>query len=232
MRICRQAVILLGAVPAVVAGQIRMSVPQDTFFLGHTTAIANSGGLRDLRSANMPTGDIEFRFWAGYGLNGTFGLILRRSNDTWTVEEVEKQSCGIAVYESRQNPLTAAQIAEYEKQALTPCSRRPRGGGNRVLTAFRLQRGRVDTLPNGSGLWTEMLDSGAAALPPAVPRKGMMLDGHGFVIEFRDGQQYRASDIDCMVPEAESGNHVQRIGRLLYRLRPLWWLRCDTQPPR
>ena len=40
--------------------------------------------LPNLRTVNLPAGDLEVRFWVGFGLNGEDGIILRRSSDQWS----------------------------------------------------------------------------------------------------------------------------------------------------
>jgi len=42
----------------------------------------------NLRAAAFPDDDIEVRIWAGFGLGGTYGGVLRRSNGSWTISHL------------------------------------------------------------------------------------------------------------------------------------------------
>jgi hypothetical protein len=209
----------------------RVSAPGDDGLLELTQRAARESPLGDLSRARTDGADVELRFWAGYGTEGTHGLILQRQGGAWTSYVATIEDCHVLVPPSR-GQLTDAQLAAYEQQALKRCNRRRLAvkEGYQIVTAHRLRLRPVRLEGDLDGLWRELFSSGLADLPPKVQRESIMLDGQTFVVEHRTGDEYRASVIECIKPEGLVDTQVQRIATLLFnRLPTASWLQCIYQ---
>ena len=74
-------------------------------------------------------------------------------------------------------------------------------------------------------LWAGAVDDGVLELPPSVEREWVMLDGHTYVVEVREGDSYRTSVIAHTEPEVEADRQVQAVARRLSSLMsvyPYW----------
>jgi hypothetical protein len=63
--------------------------------------------------------------------------------------------------------------------------------------------------------WQNLKQNGLLELPPQVPRKWMMVDGHTYVVEVRRGSDYRASVIENTKPESRADTLVQRLAAMM-----------------
>jgi hypothetical protein len=122
--------------------------------------------------------------------------------------------------------------AQLEQLALKKCDSDPPlpKVGDNVFTVWRLRVRPTQLGGDLNSLWSELVSSGLAELPPRVPREWVMVDGHSFVVEFRTADGYRASVIECTKHEVLADTQVQRIGALLYKRLPTApWLQCGHQ---
>lgn len=55
----------------------------------YINSVAKLSGQGDLRSTQLPAGDIEARIWWGFGLSPLEGVILHRSGGRWTAIHVK-----------------------------------------------------------------------------------------------------------------------------------------------
>ena len=56
----------------------------EPIFFRHINAVTKLSDQGDLRSTQLPTGDIEVRIWWGFGLSPLEGVTLHRSGGRWT----------------------------------------------------------------------------------------------------------------------------------------------------
>lgn len=67
--------------------KMKVSVPQaswEPIFFRQINAVASLSGQHDLRTTQLPRGDIEVRIWWGFGLSPLEGITLRRSGSQWS----------------------------------------------------------------------------------------------------------------------------------------------------
>lgn len=67
--------------------KLKVSVPQaswEPIFFRQINAVASLSGQSDLRTTQLPRGDIEVRIWRGFGLSPLEGITLRRSGSQWS----------------------------------------------------------------------------------------------------------------------------------------------------
>lgn len=178
--------------------------------------------LGDLRTKPASADDIELRFWGGYGLVGTRGIILRRASGRWSASRVDVRRCEVYLPIPVGDTLSETSRLRYEAQARRECDKHepppPIEGGFLVISSDTLDviavrpRGKLDHI------WQELTDAGIMTLPPFVKRSWRMVDGHTYVTQLRIGQDYRASRIeDIEPPEAQADRSVQEINRILAR---------------
>jgi hypothetical protein len=135
--------------------------------------------IGDLRTLAMADSARELRFWEGFGLGGTRGLLLRRTGTgEWSALRFVIQ-------------------------------------GN-VMRTDTLSLPKTTSIYHPELVWANLVATGMLTLPTNVPRKWMMLDGHTYVLEVREGQFYRASIIeDLEKPEVPADATIRRLARLL-----------------
>jgi hypothetical protein len=74
---------------------LRLLIPNDTWEPIYFRSINERTGeanVPSLRTVVLPEGDFEVRVWAGFGLYGIDGLILRRSADRWSAVHLHGMS--------------------------------------------------------------------------------------------------------------------------------------------
>ena len=61
----------------------------EPIFFRYINSVAKLSGQGDLRSTQLPAGDIEARIWWGFGLSPLEGVTLQRSDGKWTAIHVK-----------------------------------------------------------------------------------------------------------------------------------------------
>jgi hypothetical protein len=79
--------------------------------------------LDDLREKEMGPQDIELRFWGGYGLGGTRGIIMRRTNGRWTASRALVRRCDISLPIPVADTLSETSQKRYEVEARRRCGK-------------------------------------------------------------------------------------------------------------
>lgn len=181
---------------------------------------ARNSHLGDLRAREMEGDDIELRFWEGYGLAGTRGIIARRTAGRWEVWHARVRQCTLYLPIAARETINDSTRDHYRRQALSECGR-PRPdtiGAAVVITADTVVLTPQSLPASPSDAWRDIVSAGVLRLPPRVPRTWQMLDGHHYVIEVRHGNSYRASVIEHVsVPEAEGDHLVQAVAKVIHR---------------
>ena len=178
--------------------------------------------LGDLRTKPVSADDIELRFWGGYGLVGTRGIVLRRTSGRWSAWRVDVRRCAAYLPIPVGDTLSETSRLRYEAQARRDCDKPepppPIDGGVSVISSDTLDviavkpRGKLDHI------WRELTDAGVMTLPPYVKRSWMMFDGHTYVAQLRIGPDYRVSRIEHVEPpEVQADRIVQQINAILAR---------------
>jgi hypothetical protein len=143
--------------------------------------------------------------WSGYGLGGTYGVILRRTSGRWQAWRARVVTCLIKL-STPSTDIGSLPEDSILAEARRHCPRFAEGAGS-----FR----RVDTLAlepadarNAGTIWDQVLSAGVLELPPRIPRKWIMLDGCTIVIEVRRGDSYLASRIEAIKPPEVDADRV------------------------
>ncbi len=194
--------------------QERAHANSDDYLVRITQRWGQSSPLGALPARSMGADDVELRVWGGYGLGGSYGVILRRTSGRWQAWRARVVTClldlsttGSAISDSSTDSVLFAEARRH-------CSRFAENGG-----IFR----QVDTLAlepadarNAGTIWEQVLDAGVLELPPRVPRKWIMIDGCTIVIEVRRGQAYRVSRIEAIkAPEVDADRVAREIHRMV-----------------
>ena len=216
--------------PSTVQGQARIvsAPPEDDLHIWPHSWGAESS-LGDLRVEQFDSSDLELRFWGGFGIVGTFGLIVRRKDSVWSASFIEIRSCGISIPLPIADTLSSEGWAYYREQARNHCGdTEPSQMPSRVayVEVVVMSPLNIDgTLPQ---LWQDIVTSGLLTLPPKVERDRIMLDGHTVVVEVRTGDEYRVSVIECVgQSEVLADRQIRRIDSILFEhLNPPRWNPC------
>jgi hypothetical protein len=192
--------------------------PTDPTLLRVTREWGRESVLGDLVSQTMKANDVEVRFWSGFGLFGTSGTVLRRSEGRWIAWQADVQTCQFGLSIPIGDTLSPQSRAFYREKARQHCGDRSWD----TLSAASIVT--IDTvalreLPRADyeAFWQELKREGILELPPRVPRTWMLLDGLSYVVEVRRGDDYRASDIEHTKPEGRPDRIMQRIAALMAR---------------
>ncbi len=218
------------------SAQVRvLSEPDNSFLVDVTRDWGKLTRLGDLRMKRMAEDDLEVRFWAGFGLVGTSGGVLRRSGGEWEFVRINVQQYRVADSDS---------LAEAEG-VLPPCVLGTMGRRCQISTTrhmgshsksgfvtgttyslscpYLYNDSRTENQEGLASLWQELLEAGIRSLPP--DDEVLMLDGLSYVIEVREGNDYRASTFAHVGdPVDKSWEPYREIVQLLARRSLLWHL--------
>jgi hypothetical protein len=168
--------------------------PRDNYLLGLTREWAAGSELGDLATREMGPGDVELRYWGGYGLTGTAGVVLRREGGVWKGWSVGVSSCLTTVPFAVGDTMTAATVESYRREARRKCPSSSPGPGTVIQThVLRLLPLKSRNIEQA---WEAAMEAGAPILSPAIGERAL-LDGYTHVVELRIGKNYRASVIPC-----------------------------------
>ena len=212
---------MIGSAPCA-AQATEVSEPRNDYLLKITQDWGRNSALGDLKAAKMGSEDLELRFWSGYG-GGTRALIIRRSNGQWDAWRAVVVSCSFYLPISVADTLSPTTTRSYQARALANCAPLPAPHGPlRLLDADSVALIRIEQI-DMPVLWATLVRAGIDSLPPAAPRPVISLDGHGYVVELRRGDSYRASKIHAYaLPGVRADSMVQRLARLV---EPYSWPR-------
>jgi hypothetical protein len=207
------------------SGQVRVvSAPPDPSLLGITRGWARASSLGDLRESRAPADLVELRVWGGYGFGATQGIVLRRARGRWRALLAQVRRCAIqipnAVGDTASRATMQGYVAEARKRCDTPLT--DVGAGMRVITADMLA---VDTLsiPDSTidETWRDAVRAGVLRLPPNVARSAATSSDFTYVVELRQGGEYRASQIEHVdQPETGAARAVQAGSAALNAILP------------
>jgi hypothetical protein len=173
-----------------------VSAPDKDYLLDITRSWSRSSPLGDLREIALGVEDLEIRAWGGYGLGGTGATIIRRRSGQWSAWQVRRVRCRIivptAVADTASQQTQDALLAQAKRQCGASSDDNIRSGS--IFTADTL--GVVEMRDRASAaerVWRDASTAGLLTLPPEPAKEVMMLDGYHFVLEVRQGKEYRAS---------------------------------------
>ena len=154
--------------------------------------------------------------WGGYGLGGTYGANLRRTEGRWQAWRASVVTCVLKLPTPTialgSSPTDSVLLAEARRH----CPRGADGGGSyRTVDTLALEPADAR---NAGPIWDQVLGAGALELPPRIPRNWVMIDGFTIVIEVRRGDAYRASRIEVIrPPEVDADRVAREVHRIVMR---------------
>lgn len=182
---------------------------------------ARESPLGDLATKRIAQGAFEFRVWGGFGLGGTRGLVLTRSaRGAWAAFGVEVVYCSIVVPHSE--TLTVARIEALSHKARRECRREYASEGGQIISTDTLSIRSLRVPANPDSIWQRVLSAGLLMLPPFVARHWIMTDGYTFVLELRQGSEYRASMIESLEKPEHPADSVFRAVTDIFRRAYGW----------
>ena len=205
------AALVLASAPAA-AQAATVLAPERDYLLEVAREWARESPLGDLRARPMGPGDVELRLWGGFGLGGTSGVVLRREAGRWSAWRAEFWPCRLSLSMSAYDALSTVPPDRYRAEVRRRCGELVRDTLppetvvlSDTLALLPLPPGRA------AAAWEGAVRAGVLRLPPAAPR-GLMQDGHTYVVEVRRGGEYRASVIAPIPPlAAEADRLVQAV---------------------
>ena len=234
MRVRPSILILLLCVAAAASAQTlqplpaSVSAPHGDVLLRLTREWAAASPLGDLASRETGPGDVELRYWGGFGLSGTAGVVLRRENGTWKGWTASVVTCFARVPFAVADTMTDATIGRYATDARRKCQPAASGPG-RVIQADRLELAPIEP-ERVPAAWRAAMEAGAPILPRAIERAWSDDAGYTHVVELRIGKTYRASVIACAdPPEKPDDYRVQQVAGALARAIPDSRIDCTRQ---
>lgn len=186
----------------------------DDYLIHITRSWSEASALGDLRFSMLGADDLEFRFWAGYGLSGTRGLVLRRVAGEWEAYAAEVASCDLLL--PPDFVITDQNKPELREKARSECGKiQDRSEGK--LFSFDTVAVRSIPAPNDiAETCSDLKQLGVESLPGRLIRRYEMLDGHTYVMELRSGDRYSVSVIEHWEPaRVQADQTIQAIARLL-----------------
>ena len=192
---------LLGALLASTSLAQHYSEPNENYLHEIVQEWAGKTSQGNLRTTRLAENDLELRIWAGFGLVGTTGAILRRRDGEWSASRifVERYFAGATEEIARREGLLPPCIVESMRSRCTVQATESVDGD---VLDYDLQCAETDPVTMEEAqrslgeLWDDIKRLGVLELPPTIERDWVMLDGHSYVIEVRAGEAYRATVVE------------------------------------
>jgi hypothetical protein len=204
--------------------QVRvLSAPPEPSLLNITRQWSRASPLGDLRELRTGGGDLELRVWGGYGLTtGTQAVVLRRAGGQWSAFLARVVRCEIQIPRSVGDTASRATMQRYVAEARQHCGTTitDLGAGAQVITTDTVVAQRL-SVPDSliENAWSAAVRAGVFKLPGRVERSPMTDDVFMYVVEVRNGADYRASVIEHLERgETEADQQVKAVYAAVSRL--------------
>jgi hypothetical protein len=202
-----------------------LSAPPEPSLLNITRQWSRASSLGDLRELRTDADYRERRIWLGFTFTTeTQGVIVRRAHNRWSAFFARVMRCEIQIPMTVGDTASRATMDRYTAQARQHCGTRGPDvtPGAQVITTDTLLVAPLN-LPDSTieAAWRDADRAGVSQLPPRVARSTTLDDVATFVIELRNGNEYRASAIEQMEhPETEADQRVKDVyAAVVTRLR-------------
>lgn len=222
-RLGASGVLVLVASQSAVAQARVVSAPPEPSLLNITRQWASASSLGDLRELRTTPDHVELRVWGGYGLTSqTQGVVLRRDDGRWSALLARVMRCEIQIPNAVGDTASRATIQQYTAEARRRCGipLRDVGPGARIITTDSLFVVPLSVPESAvADAWTAAVKAGVRQLPPRVERSRVMDDAFTYVVELRQGDEYRASVIEHLEhPATRADQDVQDVYAAVNRL--------------
>lgn len=202
-----------------------LSAPPEPSLLNITRQWARASSLGDLREVRGGAGYLELRVWGGYGsARATQGVILRRAAGQWSAQLARVMRCEMQIPKSVGDTASRATMqgymAEARRQCATPLT--DVGPGAFIVTTDTLLVERLSAPDSAiEHAWAAAVRAGALKLPATVERSQVVDDAFMYVVEVRNGGDYRAAEIAHLEhPETEADRQIRDVYAAVSRLLP------------
>lgn len=200
-----------------------VSVPPEPSLLNLTKQWTHASSLGDLRESRVGRGYLELRVWGGFALTSeTQGLVLRRANGHWSAFLARVMRCELQIPRAVGETASTATIRQYSAEAKRQCGTKLRdvGPGSQIITTDSLVVDSLGVTESAiENAWAAAEQAGARHLPPRVEHKQSIGDPFMYVVELRDGDEYRASVIEHVNPrETQADRQIQDVYAAVNRL--------------
>jgi len=200
-----------------------VSAPSEPSLLNLTKQWTHASTLGDLRELRGGGDYLELRVWGGFALTTeTQGLVLRRANGHWSAFLARVMRCELQIPRVVGETASSATIRRYTEDAKRQCGTKLRnvGPGSQIITTDSLV---VDSLGVAESAiadaWAAADHAGVIDLPPRVEHRQSIDDAFMYVVEIRNGDEYRASAIEHVSPpETKADRQVQDVYAAVNRL--------------
>ena len=199
-----------------------LSAPPEPSLLNITRQWSRASSLGDLRELRAGSGYLELRVWGGYALTtGTQGVVLRRDEGRWSAFLARVMRCELQIPKGVGDTASRATMRRYVAEARRQCGTvTDLGAGARVITADTLVVARLSAPDSAiENAWNAAVRAGAFQLPGRIERNRGMDDVFMYVVELRNGGDYRASVIEHLErPETAADQQVRDVYIAVSRL--------------
>ena len=200
-----------------------VSAPPEPSLLNLTKQWTHASTLGDLSELRAGRDFLELRVWGGFALTTeTQGLVLRRTNGHWSAFLARVMRCELQIPRAVGETASIATIRRYTSEARRQCGTKLKdvGPGSQIITTDSLV---VDSLGVAESAiedaWAAADHAGVRDLPARVERKQSLDDPFMYVVELRNGDEYRASAIEHVSPpETRADRQVQDVYAAVNRL--------------
>src|SRR4051812_16306727 len=199
-----------------------VSAPSEPSLLNLTSAWARASSLGDLREMRTRSDHLELRVWRGFGASETRTVVLRRADGRWSASLARVIRCEIQIPRSVGDTAKAATMRHYVAEARRNCGASvvDVGAGSQIIAADTLVVQTLDVQESEiDAAWKEALRAGVLELPGRVKRDRTVDEGLTYVVEIRQGNEYRAAEIEHLErPEVKADLQMQQVYAAVQRL--------------
>lgn len=191
------------------------SAPPEPSLLTLTRDWSRASTLGDLRELDAGPDYVELRVWGGFGFGATQGVVLRRAGDHWSAFLARVRRCAIQIPISVGDTASTATMQRYVAEARRQCDTAlgEVGAGVRIITADTLAVDQLSVADSAiTNAWTAAVRAGVLRLPGHVARGGVPTSDFTYVVELRQGDRYRASQIEHLEPpETDADRQIRAV---------------------
>ena len=169
--------------------------PENNYLLEESQKWGEHSEFGSLPEKKIGEGNLELRYWSGFGLLGNKGVIINRIDNEWNAYSIDVRMCEVlrlkaGVSDSLKSLITID--LKYADQI--NCDIETDEDVVNELAQFTdsVFVSKLNDDYNFDKLWKKLKREGILNLPIEIERSYGMTDGHSYVIEMKIGEDYRA----------------------------------------
>jgi hypothetical protein len=198
------------------------SSPAEPSLLNLTAGWARASSIGDLRELRVNGDHLELRVWHGYSQAETQATVVRRVDGHWSASLARVIRCEIRISREAADTASRATMRGFVAEARRNCGRSVVDAtpGSRLIASDTLFVQPILVPETGiQAAWDAARDAGVLELPPRVKHDRERDDGLSFLIELRQGNTYRATELgDVDPPQTKDDERVKQIYSAVRRL--------------